>query len=73
LSTFAAIAGEVAAGVPGSLAALPSVRRMNFLLLAAAHGAMVRSRGNEEDVVLNSSSGCSPSLYSSTAPLSWLA
>ena len=40
-----------------SLDALPSVRRMNLEVLAAAHGAMVGSRENEEDAVLSLSSG----------------
>ena len=70
---MAAVAGGVAAGAPGSLAALPSVRRMNLEVLAAAHGAMVGSREKEEDVVLSSSSGWSPSLDSSSSPVPWMA
>ena len=73
LSTLAAVAGGVATVAPWSLAAPPSVRRMNLEVLAAAHGAMVGSREKEEDVVLSSSSGWSPSLNSSTALSPWLA
>ena len=47
---MAAVAGELATGAPGSLAAPPSVHRMNLEVLAAAHGAMVGSREKEEDV-----------------------